>query len=622
MAGRSERPGDHRKEAGPEISRELPIQPKPPTEDEGPDWLVPEDLKARQMVYLVTFSALVEPEASVAAASTALKDVSNMTRDQIRDAVLDAVANPAQDVKRGGKPRSVKLCVVKMGVFREPHANGKFHFHVPLKLNVVNTWLGVRNALRQRHGLASHWSSSHTEFSSAVRYCYKTTEKKTVVDTEYISCTADGTELDMAKESDAPWNANVRRQRREKAERLAHAPAENQKGEDVKRKSQKKATPFTKLDFYAMVETEGWKTPAQVLGYARNHGSEKFKLFVARPKRQLQELLHQAKDWAHAEEEAEKERLSDWDLVKTLAQGECDCGGGLCQWWEAALDFFERNSSTLDRKALAGALAAVIRFGPGKTSRVPLIVGSTNSAKSTVLNAIIDVFGFTNVVHRPGEKGSMALANLMKETKRSIYWDEVRPVELAARGAVPVAQFLSLFSGGAMEVTVSQSFNDGNGECRWRRGAAMTAKAEGLWDQLPLVPGLMPVTGEDIKHMKTRVREFHAAASVTGEFADVPQCGASFCRWLLVDAASFANGSPEKPLRKLAGKALPSLVDVGSQPVSPSSSAVGSKRPLTEEEQFAIAEKRAEAIRRKRARDALEDDADPFDFADLGFDAA
>ena len=84
----------------------------------------------------------------------------------------------------------------------------------------------------------------------------------------------------------------------------------------------------------------------------------------------------------------------------------------------------------------------------------------------------------------------------------------------------------------------------------------------------------------------------------------------------------FANGSPEKPLRKLAGKALPSLVDVGSQPVSPSSSAVGSKRPLTEEEQFAIAEKRAEAIRRRRARDALEDDADPFDFAGLGFDDA
>ena len=39
---------------------------------------------------------------------------------------------------------------------------------------------------------------------------------------------------------------------------------------------------------------------------------------------------------------------------------------------------------------------------------------------------------FANVVHRPGEKASMTLANIVKSNKRFIFWDEYRPVEFAA----------------------------------------------------------------------------------------------------------------------------------------------------------------------------------------------
>ena len=359
---------------------------------------------------------------------------------------------------------------------------------------------------------------------------------------------------------------------------------------------------FTKLDFFAMVETEGWGTPAQVLAYARNHGNDKFKLFVTKPKKQLQDLLQQARDWIESEEIAQKERLSDWDLVKKLANEECNCGCGVCQWWEAASEFFERNADTLDRKVLAGALSAVIRFGPGKNSRVPLVIGSTNSPKSTVLNAVIDVFGFSNIVHRPGEKASMALANVMHEHKRFIYWDEYRPVEFAARGTVPVGQFLSLFSGGAMEITLSQSFNNGNGECRWSRRAAMTAQEEGLWDPAPAFLGLMPVTHEDIRHMKTRVREFRAKIALVGEMAEMPQCGASFCRWLLSDAALFANGDPGRPLRTLKGKRLPALPEtyaVGSADWAPSRA--DGERLMTAEEKARVDRNKEAALRRKQA---------------------
>ena len=72
------------------------------------------------------------------------------------------------------------------------------------------------------------------------------------------------------------------------------------------------------------------------------------------------------------------------------------------------------------------------------------------------------------------------LASIGKEGKCFMYFDEFRPLEFAARGTVPVGTFLSLFSGGPLELTRSQSFHDGSASVRWTRGAAMTAKEEGL----------------------------------------------------------------------------------------------------------------------------------------------
>ena len=198
--------------------------------------------------------------------------------------------------------------------------------------------------------------------------------------------------------------------------------------------------------------------------------------------------------------------------------------------------------------------------GPTKTARVPLIVGATNSGKSTVFMPIVKVFGFSNVVHRPGEKASMALASVTKSNKRFIFWDEYRPVEFAARGAVPVGSFLSLFGGTPLEIQVSQSFHDGNGEMLWRRGAAMTAKAEGLWDPIPQLPGLTAVTKEDIRHMKSRVEQYHAAVPVPeNSFASIPDCKETWCRWIVADASTVATGSVERPMRRLAGRAPPRL---------------------------------------------------------------
>ena len=114
---------------------------------------------------------------------------------------------------------------MKLAVFEERHANGKKHFHVALKLSSESRWVGFKLALRSRSGLASHWSPSHTQFWSIVRYCHFTTPTKTAVDPAPLSWAAGGASLNLHEESQEPFNAVALRARHEQRERNAHQPA-------------------------------------------------------------------------------------------------------------------------------------------------------------------------------------------------------------------------------------------------------------------------------------------------------------------------------------------------------------------------------------------------------------
>ena len=75
-----------------------------------PPWATWEDPQAALEVYLVTLSAVIGD--TIRGASIALRAVSSMPREQVRGAILDAVANPLHD--RGGRPRSQRLEAVKL----------------------------------------------------------------------------------------------------------------------------------------------------------------------------------------------------------------------------------------------------------------------------------------------------------------------------------------------------------------------------------------------------------------------------------------------------------------------------------------------------------------------------
>lgn len=297
------------------------------------------------------------------------------------------------------------------------------------------------------------------------------------------------------------------------------------------------------MDFNALVLAEGLETPNSVMAYVQDKGSAAMQSYVARSQRHLSEHLAEARAWGRARVEAESEKETEWALVQRVAGGTCDCcEGGQCPWVDATSSFFQRNSATIDEGFLASCLAKIICQGPSKKCRVPLICGPTNTGKSTVLDPLDPLFGPSFVHHTPALDSPFPLANLALQRKRFLYWDEYQPIPYASlpeKGpTVPVVTFLKLLSGQHLEVRVSGCYHDGNADVRWKHGAALTAKADGLWTPSGCV------RAEDVRHMKARVQQFEATEPLTEEQMsgeDISPCRVSFAKWLVRASAAFAG---------------------------------------------------------------------------------
>ena len=71
--------------------------------------------------------------------------------------------------------------------------------------------------------MATHWSSSHSQWWSALRYCAIPTLMKPVVDGSPWPWSDDGSPIDFFGESQRPFRANAWKRRREEVEKSAAA---------------------------------------------------------------------------------------------------------------------------------------------------------------------------------------------------------------------------------------------------------------------------------------------------------------------------------------------------------------------------------------------------------------
>jgi hypothetical protein len=467
-------------------------------------------------VYLGTFSRVL---AATLAASPQLRDPSAFTREQIRDAVLDAWGNPLPSVA-GGRPRvdDGSPVVSKMLVVRERHVDGAYHFHVAVKLGPTLRFGAAKRTLMERHGLVSHWSSTHTQWWTALRYClYTNPPKKMEVDDHPLPWSAPDVTFDAFREAQEGYLAKAWTKRRE--DKDTTAPARDER-----------AT-FSKLDFLALVEDKGLKSRKRVLAYVQAYGTAAERSFCAKHQRRLDEYLEDAVEWSAAQAAAALEQKSDWDLLCLAADGPCPRGDG-CIYRQAASSFFEAHKGSFTETRLAASLRSIIVAGPSKERRVPFLVGTTNTGKSTIVESFDALYGEDAVFHLPAEtdnKGG-ALRGWL-HGKRLVFWDEFEPVVFIAKGVMPKSQFLKAFNGQLFEIQMNQRTNDGNKPFRWNRGAVFTAKERDLWK---LRDG---VTSEDVAHIKSRVELFRCSGEITMRPGGVPQCAHCMAKWIRHGAA-------------------------------------------------------------------------------------
>ena len=571
-----------------------------------PDWYTEPDDKAQLMVYLVTAAKLVNEEDLEA--DPPLRDPAMIGKGEFHAAVVDSLANPVSIGPGRKRSKEVELDTY-LGVMEGPAAAG--HHHAGLRFHKQkHSYNPFKLALRRRHGIATHWSTTHTEFFSIARYLQKTTDHKPIVDRDPVVWTRDGRKLNMFKECQEPFQVNLWVARREA--RLS---------EPISEKKAKKER-FTHLDFKALVLKHSLLTPNAVLEYFEENASPEMMLWVSGHQKKLKELIKEALELGAASKKAKLERETEWQLIERLAKdGTCACGSSGCLWWAMAVDFF-KNSPGIDRERLAAAIRKVTMFGPSKDCPVPMIIGKKNCAKSTVGDPVLNVFGKEAVHTKPklgapnGAYGELAEGGPI----RYIYWDDFRPVEYAAipesNPTVPVMDFLAMFQGQAFKPQVTQTFNNGHPTVIWKKGALMTAKSEGLWDPM------RNVTAEEIDHMKARVDIFpatHVVGTKADDFTPSPACPNPWCRWVVSDSIAYASRQGPRSLGGL-GKRLQPL----ALPGLPAEASLG-QGGLSEEMKAKIEAKREEAKKRKLDKEcgnpavAQSDDGEAFlhDLADL-----
>ena len=423
-------------------------------------------------------------------------------------------------------------------------------YHVVVSLDAPCRFMGAKHALRERHGMQSHWSCTHSQMWSALRYCVIPSPTKIAVGSDPHQWKHDNCALDLFESSQEPFQACMWRKRRE--------------GRDTSDAALQKTATLTKLDLAALIVSKELCTKDALLAYVQRHGTAAMQSFVSRSQRKLDEYIQDAETWAAAEANAALEKQIEWETVCQAAAALCPHAqdGSICPYWEAAQRIFFQNSDTVCSRQLVRSLRSVLIASPTTQNRVPFLVGPSNNWKSALVYPFDKLFMHSKVLHKPALGSTFALRNITK--KRCIFWDDYRPVEYSHERIVPVSLCLSLFIGQSTEVQVSQAFNDGNLDVAWNKGVVFTAKDSGLWEPTARV-------GEEgIQHMRNKVEEFHFTMVLPKKsLKDIEPCCVHMSKWIVSESAASDVGGTLHP-----------LLTAADDPDCAALSAVGSCAPI------------------------------------------
>ena len=351
-----------------------------------PDFAAQEAPSGRKQIYLVTFP---HPQQRASVSGVLLAAPGSLSHGNLRDRVLDACASPIYvDPMHAGQGPAVPL--QKLAIFREfhqPTSDGQAaaHYHVAVQASRQFGFMPVKRALLNRHHLASHWSTSHDGYWSAVRYCAWPSESKpeAALDPKPLTWSITGEHPALDETCHEPLTAvAIQRRRVYKDKRAAE---EGKRGDRV-----------TELDVWPIVVRNNFRNTAdfqaahlQLIDYAKKHASTAMQAFLFKNRQRLSALIDDVWQWEVVEEVLEDARRSRLDCLQAAATSACACEG---KWAVAVTEAFALNGVAIDE--LCRAVVQALAQGRGETTPVVVLAGASGGeGKSLFLKALRSVFG-------------------------------------------------------------------------------------------------------------------------------------------------------------------------------------------------------------------------------------
>jgi hypothetical protein len=429
------------------------------------EYLPEEDTDHRKAVYLVTFPALQAMQGLRGRVCP-----STLSREQIADMILDAVARPVYTDARyeGG---NVKL--LNFVVFQERHAvkegetQGLVHYHVALQAAESFRFSPVKRALQQRHGVATHWSTSHDGYWSAVRYGAMPSPKKPKaedLDPKPLAWSRSGQHKPLFEASQEPKTAAALKRKREASVKEAAA-----KGTAEPR--------ATEMDLYPVIVEQGFRNTAddqfaaeRLVKHLKENSTMGLYKLAFKMRHKLSALIDDVWSWEEVDDTLMFAAQSRLQLLAQVAQKPCPCGGRWRQIMEHALHL-----NGISPQLLCTDVYLSLRDGRREDRATVVLMGRAGGeGKSFFFKPFGKIFGDDFVFGTP-QPGNFPLLDLQK--KKVVLLDEW----VFGSAVVPLATQLLWLEGKAFPITRPQN-KEYTGHLMYRGSAPIfvTCKAKDL----------------------------------------------------------------------------------------------------------------------------------------------
>ena len=291
--------------------------------------------------------------------------------------------------------RSEPLTFIFMAIFLEKHAAGEVHYHIAVLADRNFRFNPFKKELLKQGGLATHWSCTHSNYASCVRYCYLPSLKKQAeqLDPQPLLWpeTGDKPHPPLSQASQPPVTAAATAVRREK-DRLKRAA-----------KGQGEAK-FRDVDLWPVVIQENIpddETAAErVMLYAKRCGGHSMVQFCFHNWDRLPALVARSWKVEKVEEYITQHDHSRVDILRKAAGVPCVCGG---QWLSTALNTLTKND--IDPCEWTDAVWQAFVDGRAKGNLVCHAGIGGNEGKSFFWRPLVLIFGEEGVFVAPPKSG-------------------------------------------------------------------------------------------------------------------------------------------------------------------------------------------------------------------------